>query len=194
MAMNAADRRTSQAAYMSAYRQRRKAEGRPLEERKPCGRCGGPKPAGERRKYCDACQLLAPAEKADRARQNRKPDPGAADRTRKWRRDNPEKSRELQRRRAQRSPESAARRQRRYRARKAVGSVDYGDVLLIDPCAYCCGRSEVLDHIDAVARGGEDSWTNITGACTPCNQKKSAKPLLQALLSHVNRPTEWSRP
>jgi hypothetical protein len=34
--------------------------------RKPCARCGGPKPPGKRRRYCDACAPLALKEKYKR--------------------------------------------------------------------------------------------------------------------------------
>lgn len=56
-----------------------------------------------------------------------------------------------------------------------------------DPCAYCGGPADVLDHVDAKARGGDSGIENLTAACNPCNQSKNARPLLSFLL-HRNRP------
>lgn len=58
-------------------------------------------------------------------------------------------------------------------------------VLLADPCAYCGAPSAEIEHIVPRARGGEDTWDNLTGACPTCNSRKSAKSLLNFLLSAV---------
>lgn len=57
--------------------------------------------------------------------------------------------------------------------------------LLADPCAYCGGTSEEVDHIVPVATGGDDDWTNLTGSCQSCNRSKQAKPLLLFLLERT---------
>lgn len=64
-----------------------------------------------------------------------------------------------------------------------IAEGEYKRALLRDPCAYC-GRhgADVLDHIVARARGGENRWTNYTGACNGCNYSKRATPLLSFLL------------
>lgn len=51
-----------------------------------------------------------------------------------------------------------------------------------DPCSYCGRASTAFDHIDALSRGGSPEWDNITRACQPCNSRKRAHSLLQALL------------
>jgi 5-methylcytosine-specific restriction endonuclease McrA len=56
-----------------------------------------------------------------------------------------------------------------------------------DPCSYCGGPADELDHIDAQAHGGGHDWTNLTAACSRCNQSKGARALLSFLL-HRNRP------
>jgi len=55
---------------------------------------------------------------------------------------------------------------------------DYGDVLARDPCSYCGRQSEVVDHIEPLARGGDDDWSNLTAACAWCNGSKCAQPML----------------
>lgn len=74
----------------------------------------------------------------------------------------------------------------------------YKEGLLLDPCAYCGMDKDtpkafgqpgpVLDHIDARARGGEDHWSNFTGACWRCNTSKRDKTLLSYLLYRRWRP------
>lgn len=57
--------------------------------------------------------------------------------------------------------------------------------LVNDPCSYCCGSATGVDHIEPIALGGEDHWSNFTAACRDCNSSKSATPLLLWL---VRRP------
>lgn len=55
--------------------------------------------------------------------------------------------------------------------------------LYADPCAYCGGPASAIDHIVPIASGGDDEdGMNLTAACTTCNSKKRAKPLLSFLL------------
>lgn len=72
-------------------------------------------------------------------------------------------------------------------------SWDEGDycreVLARDPCSYCGGPVEVIDHIHPSARGGANDTTNLTGACRACNASKSAKSLLTFLLTRAD-PSE----
>jgi 5-methylcytosine-specific restriction endonuclease McrA len=57
----------------------------------------------------------------------------------------------------------------------------YATALRRDPCSYCGGRMEDVDHIDAIARGGLNHWTNLTAACGTCNNRKYALSLLTFL-------------
>jgi hypothetical protein len=52
-----------------------------------------------------------------------------------------------------------------------------------DPCSYCSAPNEQLDHIVARARGGADSWENLTASCGPCNNRKGSRLLLMFLRS-----------
>lgn len=66
--------------------------------------------------------------------------------------------------------------------RKDPETQEYMGIIGLDPCTYCGGPAECIDHIEALARGGADHWTNFTPACGRCNQTKHAKPLLVFLL------------
>jgi 5-methylcytosine-specific restriction endonuclease McrA len=63
--------------------------------------------------------------------------------------------------------------------------------LLGDLCAYCSGPADSIDHIDAIAVGGDGSWTNLTAACGRCNSTKVHKPLLLFLATRTH-PVEAS--
>jgi 5-methylcytosine-specific restriction endonuclease McrA len=66
-------------------------------------------------------------------------------------------------------------------APEAVSS--YRMALRHDPCAYCGSASETIDHIEAQGEGGRNHWSNLTGACGNCNQRKGTRPLLGFLLA-----------
>jgi 5-methylcytosine-specific restriction endonuclease McrA len=54
-----------------------------------------------------------------------------------------------------------------------------------DPCAYCGGVAEQLDHISPCVLGkqtGKYTWANLTAACTECNHAKGTRSLLGYLL------------
>lgn len=72
----------------------------------------------------------------------------------------------------------------------------YKRQLKLDPCAYCGGLSNSVDHIVPRHAGGENTFHNLTGACTPCNSGKSNKGLLFYLLTTRSDkvPGWWSWP
>ena len=55
---------------------------------------------------------------------------------------------------------------------------DYISALRADPCAYCGGPAETIDHIESTLLGGAMSWENLTAACRSCNCSKSDKGFL----------------
>jgi 5-methylcytosine-specific restriction endonuclease McrA len=59
---------------------------------------------------------------------------------------------------------------------------DYIEVIRHDPCVYCGGVSDTVDHIEPVSAGGQNHWTNLAPACRSCNSGKKDHPLLLALL------------
>lgn len=70
----------------------------------------------------------------------------------------------------------------RYTDQETLGFIE---LISDDPCSYC-GETRgamAVDHVDAVSRGGEHDWTNMTRACKPCNSSKRDSPLLTFLLS-----------
>jgi hypothetical protein len=49
-------------------------------------------------------------------------------------------------------------------------------------CMYCGSKSRLtVDHVVPKSKGGDDSWENLTIACSSCNTKKGDK-----LLEHTN--------
>lgn len=71
---------------------------------------------------------------------------------------------------------------------------DYLAVLRRDPCAYCGGPSEALDHIEPRVAGGSDGWDNLTAACKSCNSSKTATPLLLSMAGRQARAANGPRP
>lgn len=60
-------------------------------------------------------------------------------------------------------------------------------ILFGDPCVYCGGEVETLDHVQPLAHNGGNHWANLTGACRSCNQRKGATPLLLFLMGTTYR-------
>jgi 5-methylcytosine-specific restriction endonuclease McrA len=61
-------------------------------------------------------------------------------------------------------------------------SQDYYDIVIDDPCSYCGGPTNTVDHIIARSKGGSNEWENFTGACNSCNSRKHNHSLLLSLL------------
>lgn len=79
----------------------------------------------------------------------------------------------------------------RYRGRRFGQSEpqSWKDVVRADPCAYCGGPSETVEHVIPVSAGGKRSPGNEVGACVSCNASKSNTPLLRFLIEqHAHRP------
>lgn len=70
------------------------------------------------------------------------------------------------------------------RALTDLNAIDWRDVLMAEPCVYCGGKAQGLDHIVARSLGGVDALAiNRAPACTPCDSKKANTPMLQFLVS-----------
>jgi len=50
-----------------------------------------------------------------------------------------------------------------------------------DPCAYCGGQAEHLDHIVPRFSGGTNGCDNLTASCGGCNSRKRTRSLLRFL-------------
>lgn len=57
-------------------------------------------------------------------------------------------------------------------------ALEYLPIILADPCAHCGAPGVTVDHITALADGGDGDWANLTGVCLSCNASKKATPLL----------------
>lgn len=57
------------------------------------------------------------------------------------------------------------------------------NILLSDPCVYCHGPSNEVDHIRPFARGGSHDWMNRAPTCLRCNRAKNDKGLLRFLIA-----------
>jgi 5-methylcytosine-specific restriction endonuclease McrA len=147
-----------------------------------CGVCAGPI-VGRRRDavVCLGCAVGVTKE-------------GAARRLRRWRAENPEKTREQCRRQRVARPEPHRESVRRRRAQLLgqlcrqhavcqvqgeVGLYEYVWALSDHRC-YLCGHSLTrwsveYDHVLALARGGLHCVDNIRPACGPCNRKKGPR-------------------
>jgi 5-methylcytosine-specific restriction endonuclease McrA len=113
----------------------------------------------------------------------------ARDWARQWRASNPEESRRDRREHMSTyGPEYRHKWNHYNRLRRRALAIpdalsdDYALILRNDPCAYCGGPMEHIDHIEPIARGGTGAWDNLTAACGSCNQSKHTRTLLDFML------------
>ena len=120
-----------------------------------------------------------------------------------WRKRNPDKLREYQRKYTAQDPEKVAQRARnwqqrnpekvraishRKRARKNANAVyeilpKHLARLYTSPCAYCGATENITaDHVIPVSRGGSHGIGNLVPACSRCNSSKKDRLI-----------TEWRR-
>ncbi len=95
-------------------------------------------------------------------------------RTKDWARRNPDKVL------AQGALKRARRRKATIGDRAEIGA--YISILYHDPCSYCGGPMEAVDHIEPLSTGGNHSSDNLTASCGSCNSSKYNKSLLLYLL------------
>jgi 5-methylcytosine-specific restriction endonuclease McrA len=51
--------------------------------------------------------------------------------------------------------------------------------LKTQPCIYCGGKAEHMDHITPISRGGRHSVGNLAPACAKCNLSKKDKFIIE---------------
>lgn len=61
-------------------------------------------------------------------------------------------------------------------------SLEYVQLISLDPCVYCGNEAQAVDHIVPVAKAGTGDWTNLAPACMGCNSSKRDEDLLAFLL------------
>jgi 5-methylcytosine-specific restriction endonuclease McrA len=115
--------------------------------------------------YCSRACYLAPRLSPDEARRRRRACTG------RWRAANREHVQAYKR-----------------EAYRRIGTADpetreYVAVIRLDPCVYCGGPTDTVDHIRPVSLGGPNHWTNLAPACRPCNSGKKDRRLLSYLLA-----------
>lgn len=158
---------------------------------KPCSSCGETKPLDDfyvarrrwdgRHAFCKPCQ-----NKATRSSRAKNPDKARRS-TAAWREQNAEHYRLGARARSLRWARRQGRvywrlLQRSRVLRREPGAVEYGEVLIDDPCSYCGGRGGEIDHVVPLKSGGTHAIDNLTAACPRCNRSKGARGLLPCLL------------
>lgn len=110
--------------------------------------------------YCSRSCFLKPKLSTDEARRR------AYAATSRWRKENAEHV-------------SAYKRATYRRGETSDGETrQYVDAILGDPCVYCGGRADSIDHIQPVSKGGRNHWSNIAPACRSCNSGKKDRDLL----------------
>lgn len=111
-----------------------------------------------------------------------------AQKTMAWRAANRERHRAYSRQWALENPERTRSNARESQRRRRVGrnrlAIGFADILRRDPCSYCGGSAGHIDHIQAVAQGGQSDWANLTSACVSCNSSKSDESLLLFMGRH----------
>lgn len=105
---------------------------------------------------------------------------------REWKRAHREQLRAAARARRAADPERHRRWSRENARRRRLGydeiAVAYAEILASDPCVYCGEPAGEVDHLDPIAKGGANDWSNLTAACRTCNARKGHRSVLEALL------------
>jgi hypothetical protein len=182
--------------------QREAARAQANLKRKPCAMCGGDKGPGERRWYCDVCEPIAREVQREKNRQRQRDwltDPSNREHARRYSRER-ERSLSLEAKRVRTRSwyhrqksldpvgfrEKARQKNAAHRADRNPDLIDYSEILRGDPCSYCGGPMDLVEHIHTRSTGGTNTWDNVTAGCTSCNGMKRNKSLLHALL-HINQ-------
>lgn len=92
----------------------------------------------------------------------------------RYREENSEKLRGMDRRR---------RELQHHAMRSAPYAEEYVALIAKDPCSYCGGEREHIDHIIPLSKGGTGDWDNLAPACARCNLSKGTKSPLEFLLA-----------
>lgn len=71
---------------------------------------------------------------------------------------------------------------RRSEAPYTKESIEYMQIIKNDPCVYCGGEADTVDHIVPIHDGGTSEPENLAPACRHCNISKHTRSLLSFLL------------
>lgn len=85
----------------------------------------------------------------------------------------------------------------RYVKRPATPAISFNKKNILKRDAYTCqycgrnGRERMtIDHVVPRSLGGRTVWDNVVSACRDCNLRKANKPLHQASMSLLRRPSK----
>lgn len=68
---------------------------------------------------------------------------------------------------------------KRSKQRPSIPKCIYTEIRKSGPCVYCGNKSECVDHIFPLARGGTEHIENLVPACLKCNTSKGDKLLTE---------------
>jgi 5-methylcytosine-specific restriction endonuclease McrA len=110
--------------------------------------------------------------------------------SKKWRNTHPEQAAQIGKNFREKNPENGKLTSMRYRARKyqnGIFLVRETEIksLLEKPCFYCGAKSEHLDHVTPISRGGRHSIGNLIQSCAGCNLSKSKKTIMEWRVAKV---------
>lgn len=102
----------------------------------------------------------------------------------RWRTRHPEKAAQVAKNYRIANPESDRIKAAKRRAKKVANGVFFikqNEVrkLLSKPCFYCGSKSEHLDHVIPITKGGRHSIGNLVQSCATCNLSKNAKTIME---------------
>jgi hypothetical protein len=123
----------------------------------------------------DNPELVKAIEKKSREKHKEKKNKSGTE----WAKRNPEKVAQYAKNWKKKNREAIVGISHRRRAKircATIGKVTKHDIqaLLRRPCIYCGDKSEQIDHVIPLARGGSHSIGNLSPACRRCNQTKGA--------------------
>src|SRR5690606_31185675 len=65
------------------------------------------------------------------------------------------------------------------------------EVILKDPCVYCGGEADTVDHMLPVSRGGTRDRDNLAPACWACNQEKADRTVAEWMKYRAEQGLPW---
>ena len=106
--------------------------------------------------------------------------------TKEWAKNNPEKRKAIKDRWRAKNRELTNFYTRKYiyRRKNAGGNLSFEDEMFIyskfPVCPYCnTSKSDTLDHVVPLSKGGSNDISNVIAVCRSCNSKKKDKSLIE---------------
>lgn len=108
-----------------------------------------------------------------------------------WAANNPEKRKQYRQNWGAKNKQAIvdASHRRRAKIRNAtIQKISKADLkkILKRPCIYCGNKSQEIDHVIPLVRGGSHTLGNLAPSCRPCNQRKHDKLVIEWKASMKN--------